>query len=254
MEAIGDDYAFLPGLDHCCGDSLLFLGEISEASQRAKNLVSTISAFEPETVIFWCPTCQCRFYKFIAPALDVPFETVALPQYLAEHMQRLVLSNAAAGTVTLHEPCKSAYTELDLDGARQVLRQLPGVTLSEMERRGKQTCCCGSGAVSWFPESCARFREDRLQEAAQTSAAYLVTVCHYCGQAFAAEEKRFDFSVTNYVNMVASCLGRHRDDTFKRYMLWGNLDRILKDADDHIRASPFAKQRIVKVLQTVFVK
>jgi len=24
MDAIGDDYAFLPGLDHCCGDSFFF--------------------------------------------------------------------------------------------------------------------------------------------------------------------------------------------------------------------------------------
>ncbi len=26
MDAIGDDYTFLPGLDYCCGDSHLFMG------------------------------------------------------------------------------------------------------------------------------------------------------------------------------------------------------------------------------------
>lgn len=164
LDAIGDDYAFLPGLDYCCGDSSLFLGDISEASQRAETLMAAIAAYQPDAVILWCPTCQCRFDKSIAPALDVPFEVLSFPQYLAVNMNRLALSDASAGTVTLHEPCKSAYTEVDLNGSREVLRQLPGVMLKEMEHHGKQTSCCGSGAISWFPESCAQFREDRLKE------------------------------------------------------------------------------------------
>jgi Fe-S oxidoreductase len=28
--------------------------------------------------------------------------------------------------------------------------------------------CCGSGAICWFPESRARIREERFEEAAQT--------------------------------------------------------------------------------------
>jgi len=254
MDAIGDDYAFLPGLDYCCGDNSFFTGDIAEGSRRSEKLVAAISGFEPEAVIFWCPTCQCRFHKNIVPSLDVPFDVLSFPQYLAENMDRLTLSVASAGIVTLHEPCKSAYTELDLNGPREVLRRLPGVTLNEMEHHGRQTCCCGSGAVSWFPESCVQFREDRLKEAAQTGAKNLVTVCHYCGQTFASEEKRFDFRVTNYVNMVANAMGIHRDDTFKQYMLWGDLDRIVKDADAHIHGSPFEKERIVEVLQTIFVQ
>ena len=66
-------------------------------------------------------------------------------------------------------------------------------------------------------------------------------------------EKRFDFSITNYVSMVAKAIGIDRDDRFKRYMLWGDMGRILKDADDHILESPFKKERIVEVLQKVFV-
>ena len=134
--------------------------------------------------------------------------------------------------------------------------EIGGISAQEiqMEHHGKQTICCGSGAISWFPESCAQFREDRLKEAEKTGAEYLVTVCHYCGQTFASEEKRFDFSVTNYVNMVANAMGTYRDDKFKRYMLCGNLELILKDVNDYIHESPFEKERIIEVLQKVFVK
>jgi Fe-S oxidoreductase len=253
LDAVGDDCAFLPGLDYCCGDSLFFAGDIAGAGRRAETLVAALCDYEPEAVIFWCPTCQCRFEMVVASALTLPFKVLSFPQYLAGNMDRLSLSDAAAGTVTLHDPCKSVYTEADLSGPRQVLQQLPGVTLREMAHHGKQTTCCGSGAGTWFQESCARFREERLEEAARTGADYLITVCHYCGQSFAAEEKRYHFSVSNYVQRVAAAMGIERDDCFKRYLHWRNLDRILNDAGDRIRESPFAKERIIEVLKSVFV-
>jgi Fe-S oxidoreductase len=254
MDAIGDDCAFVPGLDYCCGDSFMFLGDTKKGGKQTESLVAAIADFQPETVVLWCPTCLCRFDKSIAPAVDVPFRVVSFSQYLAANMSKLRLSDAAAGTVTLHEPCKSAYSGLDCDGPRDVLRQLPGVTLREMKRHGRETSCCGSGAICWFPESCNQVREDRMKEAAQTGAERLVTVCHYCNQTFAAEEDRYDFSVTNYVSLVAESMGIQRDDTFKRYTRWGSLERILKDADEHIAESPFERKRIIEVLQAVFEK
>lgn len=252
MDTIGDDYAFLPGLDYCCGDSHFFGGETDEGIKRAEELVAAIASFQPETAVLWCPTCQCRFDKSIAPAMDIPFKILSFPQYLAANMSKLPLTRAAAGTVTLHEACKSTYTGVDRDGPREVLRQLPGVTLREMKHHGPETVCCGSGAICWFPESCAKILEERLQEAAQTGAERLVTVCHYCNQTFVAEEPHHDFTVTNYVNLVAEAMGIRRDDKFKQYTLWGNLDLILKDADDHIAESPFDSERIIEVLQAVF--
>ena len=122
-----------------------------------------------------------------------------------------------------------------------------------MKHHGPETVCCGSGAICWFPESFARIRKERLQDAAQTGAERLVTVCHYCNQAFAGEETNCDFSVTNYVNLVAESMGIRRDDTFKNYTLWRSLERILNDADNHIAESPFERERIVEVLRSVFI-
>jgi Fe-S oxidoreductase len=239
-------------LDYCCGDSSFFLGDIDKGSKCAEDLVAAFSGFQPETVILWCPTCQCRFDRTITPAMDVPFQLLSFPQYVAGNMDKLRLSDAAAGTVTLHEPCKSAYTGVDREGARQVLCRLPGVTLREMKHHGEETMCCGSGAISWFPESCARLREDRLKEADQTGVERLVTVCHYCSQTFASELFHYGFDMTNYVNLVAEAMGIQRLDKFKTYACWKDLDRILEDADPFIRESPFDKERIIEVLQKVF--
>jgi hypothetical protein len=48
-------------------------------------------------------------------------------------------------------------------------------------------------------------------------------------------------------------MGIRRDDKFKQYSQQGNLDLILKDADDHIAESPFKIERILEVLQAVFL-
>lgn len=255
LDAIGDEYAFLPGLDYCCGDNHLFFGDISTGSTRADDLIAAIMGFHPEAVLLWCPTCQCRFDKYISPSKDIPFNVLSFPQYLSKNMDKLPLTDAAAGTVTLHEACKSAYTGLDLQGPRNVLQQLPGVTLKEMKHHGSNSVCCGSGAICWFPDSCSQIRESRLQEAAQTGTKKLVTVCHYCSQTFAANEALYDFSITNYVNLVADAIGIHRVDKFKQYTLWGDIDLILKDVDDNnIEELPFDKERIIEVLQSVFKK
>lgn len=255
MDAVGDDWAFLPGLAHCCGDSYLFTGDMEGGADRADDLVAAIAAFEPEAVILWCPTCHCRFGRFLSAAMDLPFEVLSFPRYLAANMDKLPLTQAAAELiVTLHEPCKSAYTGVDRDGPRSVLQRLPGVTLREMDRHGADTVCCGSGAICWFPESCDRIRTERLQEAARTGAERLVTVCHYCNQTFANEDAGYDFSVVSYVSLVAEAMGIRREDLFKKYMRWGNLDRILADAEIHISDSPFPEARIVEVLKAAFVK
>ena len=49
-------------------------------------------------------------------------------------------------------------------------------------------------------------------------------------------------------------MGITREDKFKKYTLWGNLDRILDDAADFIAKSPFKHKRIIEVLRAVFTK
>ncbi len=251
-DAMGDSYAFVPGLDHCCGDSFLFQGRIAEGAERAETLAAALTAYRPEAVVLWCPTCQCRFAQTLSPAMDTPFKLLSFPQYLATRMHKLPLGPAAAGTVTLHEACKSAFTGVDRTGPREVLRQLPGVMLREMDRHGPDTVCCGSGAVCWYPESSDRVRTERLQEAARTGAARLVTVCHYCSQTFAAEAHRYDVEIVSYIDLVAAAMGRPRKDKFMQYTRWSDPDRILKDAETNIAASPFSRERIEEVIQTVF--
>jgi Fe-S oxidoreductase len=219
LDLITDDYAFVPGLDNCCGDAQLTGGNVEQAEMIVRNLLHTLAAYQPEKVILWCPTCHCRFAETYAPVLDVPFALQSFPQFLAEHMSLLPLrEDMPPRTVTLHEPCKSAYMGTDTTGPRDLLRQLPGVTLVEMVRHGKDTSCCGSNAVEHFPQSFAAVRDERLKEAAETQADILVDVCHFCHETFVSMETSYEYRVVNYVTLVAEALGIAREEYVRKHV------------------------------------
>lgn len=254
MDSIGESYAFLPGLDYCCGDNHLFFGHQKEGSCVAEELVAKITKYNPEAVLLWCPTCHCRFDKYISPSISLPFQVLSFPQYLSKKMEKLKITPFKKRTVTLHEPCKSVYTGVDRSGSRQVLSQLPGITLKDMKHHGTDTACCGSGAICWFPESCSQIEDTRLLEAEETGAEQLITVCHYCNQTFASKEEKYDFQVVSYISLVAEAMGVHRKDKFKEYLHWNDFGLILKDIGQNIEASPFDKEKTINVLQSVFIK
>jgi hypothetical protein len=54
--------------------------------------------------------------------------------------------------------------------------------------------------------------------------------------------------------MVAEAMGIQRDDTFKKYGHWRDLDRILSDTNEHIQESPFEKDKIIEVIESVFIR
>ena len=253
MDALTGDYAFLPGLDHCCGDNALFFGRLETGTAQAGDLVDAVAQYGAKTLVLWCPTCHCRFEESIKTRDDLPFEVVSFPQYLAGHMDELDLNDTAAGSVTLHDPCKSTYTGVDLDGTRQVLAQLPGVELREMTHYGKDAACCGSGAVCWYPEAADAMRDARLKEASETGAECMVTVCHYCNQVFGSRMGRVDFEVVNYVSLVARAMGIQRRDTFQDYIQWQDADRILADAAPCIEVSPFSREEIREAVVKIFL-
>ena len=95
-------------------------------------------------------------------------------------------------------------------------------------------------------------RDDRLAEASQTGAEVLVDVCHHCHNVFCDHESQYGFEVKNYASLVAESLSIEREDKFKKYKQWGDLNRILDDAQEFIGASPFSIEKIRNVLNETF--
>lgn len=254
MNLITNDYAFLPGLDHCCGNTSLFYGDVIEAERAMQEFIKELSTYKPEVVILWCPTCLCRFDTTIAKIFNLPFKVISFPQFVAKNIGKLEFKHPIKKRITLHEACKSAFTGLDLNGIRDILKNLPEVELVEMQRHGENTVCCGVGAQSYSEELADSMRDERLREVCETQAEVLVDVCHACHQLFVGMEQEYGYQIENYVNLLAKALGIERKDKLKEYIQQNNLNRILSDAENNIIESAYSNEEIKKAIKENILK
>lgn len=252
MGIIDPDYAFVPGLDVCCGDCHAWYGRPERVEDAIEGLIAAAAAYDPEVLVLWCPTCQCRLGSSFAPTKEYPFRAQSLPQFISENLDRLPLPEPQPMTVTVHEACKAAFTGLDPVGPRTILAAL-GAEVIEMPRHGKGAVCCGSGAIERFPAACHRMADERIKEAAETGAPVMATVCHFCNQLLAGRGTPPGFRVESYINLLAAALGVHREDKFTRYRHWADVDRIRADAAEAIAKSPFPRDVIDRTIRNTFV-
>jgi len=111
LEKIDPEIAFIPGLDHCCGDCHIWYGNPDQADTMADKLLEKIAGFNPEILILWCPTCQCRLEKTFAPTRHYSFEILSLPQFLSRNLDKLsfTATNNLHVMVKLKTDCRSRW-------------------------------------------------------------------------------------------------------------------------------------------------
>lgn len=251
MTRLDEDHAFVPGLDYCCGNCYLIKGRPEKAGEAFEELLAKLLAYEPKTLVLWCPTCYCMFETTFGKFTDYPFDIQSMAQYVSQRLDRLAISRPLDCKVTVHDACKVALTGLDLVGSRDILRHI-GAELIEMPRSGEKAACCGCSAIGNYPQAGHRMLEGRIAEAAETGAKTMVTVCHYCNQMLASKQESAPFTVENYINLLASGMGVEREDKFRKYKAWADVERILEDAAPFVSRSPFSRQLIESKVRAVF--
>ena len=88
--------------------------------------------------------------------------------------------------VTYHDSCYLGRHNDIYKPPRQILNNVPEVTVVEMERnRGKSFCCGGGGGRMWLEEKIGqRISEMRIEQVIETKAQIVATACPFCLQMF----------------------------------------------------------------------
>jgi len=66
------------------------------------------------------------------------------------------------------------------DAPREVLRQIPGIKLLEMENNKVDADCCGVSAYISCNQNSKLLQESRIKQAIETGSDYLITTCPKC--------------------------------------------------------------------------
>lgn len=241
LQASGVDFGIAGSEEACCGGRAYELGYQGEAINFAEDVQSRGKASGATTLVTACSDCYAAF-KYTYPLLgkELPVEVLHITEYLERLLKegRLNLTQDLGLKVTYHDPChlgrlsepfipwegsRGTYGRLTppkefrrgtfgcYDTPRNVIRQVPGVELAEMERIREYSWCCGSGGGVWeaFPDFASWTAAERIGEALSTGAEALVTACPWCERAFkdSVGESGAPIKVYDITELVLLALG-----------------------------------------------
>jgi Fe-S oxidoreductase len=126
-----------------------------------------------KTIVTQCPHCF-NTLKNEYPDFGGNYRVISHTELITELLKqkRLKLSRVMNEKLTFHDPCYLGRHNGVFDAPREALAAIPGVELSEMQRSGRESFCCGAGgARMWMEEHLGtRINHHRANEVALTLA------------------------------------------------------------------------------------
>ena len=175
----GVDFAILGPRESCTGDPARRMGNEFVFQAYAEENVATLNESGVTKIVASCPHCfNTLAHEY--PDFGGSYEVMHHTELLASLVREGRLSpTASEQSITYHDSCYLARHN-DVTSAPRELAGAVGQPV-EMERREKQTFCCGAGgAHMWMEERAGPINEERVRQAAETGASTLAVACPFC--------------------------------------------------------------------------
>ncbi len=190
--------------ESCCGMPFAVLGDTAGFKAQQDKFVGTLENRDEE-IICACTTCVF-FIRKKYPELNSKYIINEIVEKLPGYKGAIKKLNV---TATYHDPCNVARGLDMVDEPRWLLGQL-GVDLVEMKTYGKEATCCGGGGGLLVSDQklADTMALNRVNEALETGAEYLVTLCPTCEFNLhkAAQEHNLNIKVKNVLDFVYEAL------------------------------------------------
>jgi Fe-S oxidoreductase len=187
LKLAGVNFGILGAEESCCGDPARRLGNEYLFQMQAQGNIELLKNYGVKKIVTGCPHCY-NTIKNEYPQFGGEFEVIHHTEFIARLLQegRLRIANGAGGVLTYHDACYLGRYNDIFEAPRQILSDIPGITLVEMERNLERGFCCGAGGGHmWLEEHGGRrINELRTEQAIDTKAQIVATACPYCLQMF----------------------------------------------------------------------
>jgi Fe-S oxidoreductase len=242
LKKAGVDVGTAGANETCCGGRAYQMGYQADFLEQAKKNLAIIKKSGAKTLVTGCADCYHAFKvlydKF---GLKGDLEVLHITEYLARLIKEGKLKPAKQFKikVTYHDPChlgRLGEPYIHWEGKpvpghirifdppkefrrgtygvyqppRDVLKSIPGLKLSEMDRIKEYAWCCGAGGgvKESNPDFAAWTARERIAEAESTGAEAIVTACPGCEQSFkdAIKESGSSLKVYDVVELLAKAV------------------------------------------------
>ncbi len=199
------DYGILGVGEQCCGDPARVAGEENLFQMVAKQQVEELKQRTFKILLTSCPHCH-NVLKNEYPQFGGDFQVMHHTEYmLTNGIQKQALENR---TVVYHDPCYLGRYQDIYDSPRHLLKQIPGLKISELEQSGWKSFCCGAGGGHFWMDikEGERINNLRIQQIQQSGADTVVTACPFCHHMLEDAIKLLNLEETIKVQDLASLL------------------------------------------------
>ncbi len=211
LKSAGINFGILGTEESCCGEPARRLGNEYLFQMQAQKNIELLKNYNVKRIVTACPHCY-NTIKNEYPQFGGEFEVIHHTEFMASLLKegKLRIKQGASGMVTYHDSCYLGRHNDIYQPPRQILNNMPDLTLVEMERNRKRGFCCGGGGGRmWLEESIGtRISEMRIEQAIEAKAQVVATACPYCLQMFddaiKAKEVEESLKVMDIAELVES--------------------------------------------------
>ena len=183
LHTAGIEFMVLGEGETCTGDPARRAGNEFLYQMQAQQNVEVLNEVGARKIVVTCPHCMNTIAREY-PQLGGNYEVVHHTQLLNELVStgRLTMLTSNDETVTYHDPCYLGRHNKIYMPPRELLTNVPGVNLIEMDRNKETSFCCGAGGGRmWLEENIGtRINQNRGDEALATGASKIAVACPFC--------------------------------------------------------------------------
>ena len=182
LKTAGVDFAVLGNEECDCGDVARRLGDDATFQRLARHNISVLSRYRFRRIVTTDPHAfhvLKNEYGDFGGRYEVLHHSAFIDELIGQG--RLRLGAYKGGTVTYHDPCYLGRYNGGYDSPRALLGAL-GIQVSEMERSGYRSRCCGGGGgapITDIPGE-HRIADMRVIDARAVGAETIAVACQQC--------------------------------------------------------------------------
>jgi Fe-S oxidoreductase len=231
FDRLGLDYVAAGGPMYCCGIQHHRRGQEASGERYANHTIELLQKMAPREVVMWCPSC-IQFYDEVLQA-DLPFPKRHAAEFLAERLERgeITFTQPVEATVALHYHRATEPRRREGMAGRRLLEAVPGLTVVDFEPDARWGRTCTPALQTELGMDVWRQMVlDDADQAIAAGATHMAGIYHGCHRELCRFEAERPLVFEHYLTLFARGLGIEFEDTYKKYMAWGDPDRIMEDA------------------------
>ena len=205
---LGIDFSVFGEHEVCCGSVGMRTGDRNSFEKVAEENAKLFKERGIKRIVTSCAGCYRTFKKDYGDNLE-GIEILHSVEFLKEIIATKdnKLKNLEIKT-TYHDPCHIGRHMGLYEAPRDLLSKISNLTEMKTNRKAAMCCGAGGGVRKGFPELSMAMAKNRVKEAEETGAEYLVSTCPFCYRNLsdAIEELNSNLKMTDLVELLLESL------------------------------------------------